>query len=370
MPEAVDQEPEEPLCERCGNTDENCFCVMCLAYRSHHLVSAEEGVCGNCERCSGHCGCYICSGCSDRVPDICSGCDQCSDCGCNCESDADAPRYRGTFQYLGTPTKAMPRYSSLELEYAACSSEYPVAAVCRKWGDSAVEDGSLPDEGFEINMNPSCGATYATHVKDLVDSLNEADAKTSSSCGMHVHVDARDLNWHDLLKLTMLYSKVEAALFAMQPQSRQYNNYCLWVNGYYPLNPQKFKHRLLRRLYSENYFPETKKESNKPYCISKNGKKVISQRGEKYHSARYYAMNVHTWLYRGTIEFRHAASTLNAIKANNWGLICMWIVEKASTMTYADICALPEDSSRALQSILPINLAEWVTTRQSELQKG
>ena len=354
----------ENICETCERGDCCCSCETCTYRHPPHRV---ESTCSNCQYCSDHCECYVCNGCGERVNNTCGDCDRCDDCSCNCSSDA--PRFRGHFTYLGEPTKAMPRYTSLELEYASCSDGSYVVDCARQWEDFVVEDGSLPEEGFEINTNPTRGDMFASHIKATIAACNRAETETSKDCGLHVHVDARDLNYHDICKLALLYSKVECALFAMQPLTRQNNQYCRMVDNYYQLQPNGFKHAFLNHLYrNENTFPKTKKEK-RAYIGMKNGKRVFSQRTEKYHSARYYAMNLHTWFYRGTVEFRHAASTLSGTKATNWGLVCMWIVEKASTMSYAQIKALSEDSTLALQSILPAELADWVTLRQGEVRR-
>jgi hypothetical protein len=382
----MDEDFEEPLplcgpcgdvldiaCENCGHCGNCCDCGVCPGgYRTEsHTV---DSVCSNCGCCDEHCGCYVCNGCGERCSSVCGECERCEDCGCNCENYDDAPRWRGHFSYLGEPTKTMPRYTSLELEYDGCEDGHYVIDACRQWSDFCVEDGSLGDEGFEINTNPSRGIEFGNHIRSIVQACRNADSCHSDGCGLHVHVDARDLNWHDINKLALLYQRVEPAMFGLQPRSRWDNHYCLWVRDHYAVRPRDFKHAFLRRMYrDENRFPRNKKET-RGYVQSKGGKLVFSQRAEKYHSNRYYAMNLHTWFYRGTVEFRHAASTLNATKAVNWGLVCMWLVEKASTMTYGQITSLPLTDNKVvalntLTAILPVELGQWVTTRYEELRR-
>lgn len=351
----------DSLCERCEKCSDCCSCETCSygRYGSGHRV---ESTCESCNLCSDHCECYYCEGCDSRTTEVCNSCDHCNDC-CSC-SNSDAPRYSGKFDYLGTSTKEIPRYVSLELEYAKCDDTYPVTQVCERWKDYCVEDGSLPDEGFEINTNPSRGETFGKHIADVCSSMRNAGADVNRSCGMHVHVDARDLNWHDIYKLALIYMRVEDALFAMQPSSRQSNRYCERVDSTYRLNAKAYKHELLNKLYGHN-FPKDRKEG-KPGITYKKNKRVFYERNEKYHTARYFALNLHTFFYRGTIEFRHAASTTNTEKATNWGLVCMWIVERASKMTVSQINALPKDSTEALLTILPADVAAFVTARQTE----
>jgi Putative amidoligase enzyme len=347
-------------CERCENCDSCCTCETCSYGRRSHRV---ENTCESCGYCSDHCECYVCGTCGDRVTEYCGACERCEGCGCRC--DGDSPRFDGHFQYMGTATKAMPRYTSLELEYNGCDDGSYVVEACRQWADYCVSDGSLPDEGFEINTNPSRGDTYDKHIRAICSAVQSAGSEVTRCCGLHVHVDARDLNWHDLYKLSLLYMRVEDALFKMQPSSRQDNRYCMRVESNYKLDPKGYKHKLLNRLYDHS-FPEHKKQGRMAAISHKGGKRVFSERTDKYNSARYYAMNLHTFFYRGTIEFRHASSTTKADKAINWGLVCMWIVERASKMTVAQINALHEDSTVALCSILPADVSLFVCQRQLE----
>lgn len=231
-----------------------------------------------------------------------------------------------------------------------------------------MEDGSLPDEGFEINTNPTRGEEYFKHIGNICEDMRKAEAKINNQCGLHVHVDARDLNWHDIYKLALLYQRVEDAIFKMQPKSRQDNHYCLRVDNNYNLTAKDYKHKLLRKLY-EHEFPKHRKETRPATTSNRSGKRVFGERTEKYHSARYYAMNIHTFFYRGTIEFRHAASTSNTDKATNWGLVCMWIVEQATKMSVAQINALPENATQALCQIVPNDIARFIVARQLEQTK-
>jgi hypothetical protein len=349
----------DSTCSQCDNCERHCNCSSCPSCSRR---SEDLSVCPNCDSCTDHCcECYYCSVCDSRTTDYCGECERCDGC---CSCGESGPRLNGRFSYIGSPSKDVPRYVSHELEYNSCEDHDVIASTSQQYGDALVADGSLGDAGYEINTNPTRGVEYFTHIAATVKATQLSNSSLSSGCGMHIHVDARDLNWHDLFKLAVLYSKVEDALFAMQPRSRQDNDYCRRVGTVYAHDPKAYKHDLLKGLYGKT-FPKNRREA-KPNLTTRKGKRVFGERIDKYNRARYYALNIHTYFYRGTIEFRHGAGTKNVEKATNWGLVCMWIVEKASTMTHAQIKALPGNSTLALLEILPAKLGEWVIARQRE----
>lgn len=97
-------------------------------------------------------------------------------------------------------------------------------------------------------------------------------------------------------------------------------------------------------------------------------KKVFQEKTDKYNGARYTGLNIHSFFYRGTIEFRHHSGTVNADKAKNWGMICAAIIEYAAKFSMRDIKALPDDSWIALMAILPPFLQTYAEKRRKELR--
>jgi hypothetical protein len=92
---------------------------------------------------------------------------------------------------------------------------------------------------------------------------------------------------------------------------------------------------------------------------------------EKYGQARYNALNLHSFFYRQTVEFRHHQGTTNAVKATSWGMLCASILDAAQRLSMReinDIIARYSDTPHAaLIEIAAHNnpkLAQWVDTRR------
>lgn len=171
----------------------------------------------------------------------------------------------------------------------------------------------------------------------------------------------------DLYKLCMLYCKVERALFDLVAPSRYDGSYSKPAREHYSFESipvKEFKQALLARMYGRNF-----QDSYKDGMVTwKENKKIFSERTDKYNGVRYYALNLHSFFYRGTIEFRHHHGTTNPDKMAHWGLICANIIEYANKKSVKDIKNLPELPHEALLSILPSHLVKWANNRVKELR--
>jgi len=332
--ERIDQRP-------CGNCLDCCIhydCDTCGAHRNW--------TCSDCDRCEDCCNCVTCNGCDSRVryQDItCTDCDRCSDCGCECESDSASIEFfrsRLTF-HKGPVTPANPskRFISTEIEVTRQECDY-VSDVVREWKGCIVEDNSLPSTGFEINTAPASGSKWSEQVTEICEGLDRGDAEVTRDCGLHIHIDARDFTYYDLRKLIRLYAKIERALFAVVADSRQYSSYCTPCGA-----------RLLEGIESNVTNKQTRKQIFKNIYGSEPTRYANkkSKGHQKYDSARYAALNLHSWLYRGTIECRLHQGTLSARNIEQWGILWARILDYAYKSTEKTIESLiaPRDTADA-----------------------
>jgi len=208
---------------------------------------------------------------------------------------------------------------------------------------------------------------FLDHINELGNALARDEAKANNSCGLHCHIDASDYNWFDLYKLCLLYCKIERALFDLVAPSRYDGEYTKSSKEHYSFDSipvKEFKQALLKRMYERNF-----QDSYKDGMITwKDNKKIFSERTDKYNTVRYYALNLHSFFYRGTIEFRHHHGTTNPDKMAHWGLICANIIEYATNKSVKNIKNLPEIPHEALLSILPSHLVKWANNRVKELR--
>jgi hypothetical protein len=298
-------------CYTCGNCPRHCRHTTCLGCERR-----VETVCLHCHHCTEHdcCECYTCGSCGLAISpdDYCSDCERCDRC-CQGHSDASDVMRHGNFRFHPSSKREfkrnpLQRFLSLELEVAGADEYEYIGNAADRWSDAIVEDGSLDSGGFEINTNPSNGDLFLSHITDLCDSLADGGARVNASCGMHCHVDASDLNYFDLYKLCILYSRLESTLFELVSPRRASNSYC--------------------RTYGHKYsalvgnFPSFK---------------------------------------RGLVELLYDAQ-----QATSWAMVCGHIVDAASRMNYGDIVKLVSESPDGydlLKAILPVSLHSYVDSR-------
>jgi hypothetical protein len=377
-PDQTDEQDEIPTCETCGETEDECTCRECNWRNCTHRGE----VCSDCECCPPHCGCWTCDGCGGRFSEnesSCNDCNECSNCcSCNDEDDEDddeddedessAPvafADRGTkfhdstkLQHKRNPSS---RYiaSEIEVSKAQYSSANDIDAACRKWKASIVRDGSLPASGFEICTSPASGDQWCNQIEEICDALSAQDAEVSASCGLHVHLDARDFTYWEVRKLILLYAKIENALFAMVPSSRRSSSYCERCAEQYVGALRKGKiadtrKSIARGVYLGSLDERGRKEDRGTKYLKKN----------KYADARYRALNLHSWFYRGTVECRLHTGTVNADKIVPWGILWSGILDSAYRMTEAQIDDLHGHPVEILESLAPTaESRNYVTSR-------
>lgn len=348
------------------------YCGTCdtptLTNALHGIVKRQEGLqCSSCRQCSNCCKCVTCDVCKrqKRSVDLCKTCKVCEKCcqcrqcpvcnrdcsynycgyaftdrqkrnnpGCTrCYKCCDCGDYKkvpfGSFktpifhvpnrmQHVVNPTS---RFISAEIECAGIMGNgRPIYDVVRRWGGGTVGDGSLVDRGFEVNSAPSGGDLYARQINEICAAIKLQNGSIDQKCGLHVHIDARDMNYYDIRRFVRVYAAIEDALFSMVSPERikgitdadgKLHQYCQPCGKKYVaaieegrLPYDKIKSDVITSVYSG---PSTKNLRHR-------------KRGEGI--PRYNALNLHSWFYRGTIEARMFDGTLDPDLIIKWGI--MW----------------------------------------------
>lgn len=284
---------------------------------------------------------------------MCTGdesCGKCRDC-CSCARGWDLYRPPDVPFTIGkNKLNRSRRFISAEIEVNSCGRGTGFMKAIHKWGAAVVRDGSVP-EGFEINTSPASGDSYYEQIKEITDALNKQRSEVGGNCGLHVHVDARDFNFYDMRRLVILYRGVEMGLFGIVHVSRyngQYSRVCgeKYYNAIKTAKvPKEFKSKFLTNIYGQTGISTSRRELAR----------------QKYHGSRYNAMNLHSWMYRGTIENRMFQGTTQFDDIYNWGFLNASILDFAMNRTERDILDMlgmhessQPDSDKAFKSLLKI----------------
>ncbi len=259
--------------------------------------------------------CKHCARICTRVRDFCIQCSSCSNC-CFCDFIGFISN-KHKFHTAKQTEKAInksDRFIAAELEIAGIKKPFinanvrPLVQTINKWSCSTVQDGSLPLCGFEITTSPANGDKFIKQIKEITTHLNNLDAMITDDCGFHLHIDARDYNFYDIAKLIKVYAVIEPIFFGMVPVKRTKSKYCLPCGDVY---------KKALESNGSNYL------GTKLQVIQNTYKDYNSNesRKTKYNNARYNALNLHSWFYRGTIEFRLMPGTIDANMITMWGIL-------------------------------------------------
>jgi len=251
------------------------------------------------------------------------------------------------------------RYISCELEIADFDAplNYKLEEVVKRWGGAIVGDGSVHGNNpFEINTAPANGDKFVNQLKEICQVLREGHAAANDSCGLHVHVDARKLDYFSIRKVAYLWEKLEPAFMKLTPPSRRGLHYCApWgsrlVEGLESATvPKQNRDKLIENIYGEK---KTRLVRETPG--SSNG---------KYDSARYRSLNLHSWVFRGTLEYRLWAGSRSFKKVLNSALLSAGLVDFAVSHSEDEIKALKGSEIELLLQVAPTDYnKEWVIER-------
>ena len=187
----------------------------------------------------------------------------------------------------------------------------------RIMSDSSIQAERNDGDGYHSIANPQYRVEMVTpkltydemeKFQACVRRVRRAGRIVNDSCGMHVHVDASNHNRQSLKNLlSIMYSKEDLLFKALNTNPARVNRWC-----------QRVREPMLqraRRLSNEPTRDLTQLEN-----IWYEGH--VSSR-EHYNWTRYYALNLHSVFYRGTIEWRCFNSTLHAGRAKAYVNLCL-----------------------------------------------
>lgn len=173
----------------------------------------------------------------------------------------------------------------------------------------SVENGSI-SEPFEITTAPAKGRKFIKQIREICKVLKAGKAVVNNSCGLHVHVDARDLEAGDLQKVSLAWEAVEGQMFRRVAKNRATNSFCKkWNKKFTKIYKTKGSIQSFLALASE-----------------------INDYGDRYRSLNYQALEDH-----GTLENRIHHGTIDAKKIIDWAMINVKLIDFAQSTPISKI---------------------------------
>lgn len=156
---------------------------------------------------------------------------------------------------------------------------------------------------YKVEMNsPKLGYSEMGKLQEVVRALRRTGALVNSSCGMHVHVDASKHTAQSLKNaLSIMYSKEDILFKALKVNENRVERWCRKVDEDKLRKIRKLPSGAGMRQMQGLWYSDTSESPT-----------------DHYNETRYYALNLHSVFYRGTLEWRCFESTLHAgeVRAN------------------------------------------------------
>lgn len=305
------------LCPNCEHCEDCCECVYCEGCGDRYH---SDDVCTNCYACSDCCECQECGSCERRYASnvyICSDCDRCERCECECESEEEEDDSDSYHVHAISENGAGKQLVGIEIEFAGNRSliSEQINAVRSLVGWKVVSDGSIYDGGELVSPPLDWHSDDAQEqLITATNVLRQYGASTSPRAGIHVHVDARTMTAQQVSKAAVWAYEWEDQLFRVASSGWRtiraggISNYCAPIS-----------HRLATELDQVT--------DNASFARAWYG--TSAPRRDHYDSSRYAAVNLHSWTYRGTVEFRVFNSSLNPARIAAYVDLCVAVMDSA-----------------------------------------
>lgn len=161
-----------------------------------------------------------------------------------------------------------------------------------------VTDASLSGQhAFELVSPILEGASGLCQVDTVGKVLTQLGAKVNKSCGLHVHVDARDIDATAMKRVCKMWMKYESCFDSVMPESRRDNMFCRGIR-------EKFQSL-------DAAFDAIDGARNMA------GLRAVMNGTDSFR-ARYHKLNLESLLRHGTVEFRQHSGTVDAEKMVMW----------------------------------------------------
>ncbi len=190
----------------------------------------------------------------------------------------------------------------------------------RKW--TCMTDGSLYDNNGGSSRTAEVVSPILTWadmamLAAVCDALKGAGAYVNETCGMHVHVDGARFTAKSLANLaTTVWARDSFITAALGIETRRGGAYC-----------RNTPDAVVKALRDAKDIEGARAAW---YGTLRDSYRAPS---DHYHASRYHGLNLHSFFYRGTVEFRWFAGTVTAAEARANVVLCLALAAFALNAT-------------------------------------
>lgn len=241
-----------------------------------------------------------------------------------------------------TPNRSVRPLRKFGLEVECFNISEDVRRECRRLGWTVKGDCSIRGERSAEIVSPPLSATPENFraVKNVLKVIREGGGRINSSCGIHVHVDARnDVQVCNpgkfFLSLLTRYVLIESQVDLLVPASRRSNNnnFCRSPSGALAVLQRNTVDWIFR--YTDSSTLSRVRDFRNSLLVDyiQGNVHVDDMRSILRHIDRYHKVNVQAFTVHGTVEFRHFGASLNGTKVTSWIKFCLNLMEVSRAMT-------------------------------------
>ncbi len=185
---------------------------------------------------------------------------------------------------------------------------------------SFVLDDSIKGAGGGELVSPILsGVEGLTQIYRVIKLLQEfPEIQVNETCGFHVHhgVDPEKFSNRELFQLLRIVAIFENYIYQLLPETRRGADTCrpleIDLYAWFRRDGSKRQEPLVKNLW---YTPENRDDAKIP-------------RQRRLHPTRYHGLNLHSYWYRGTVEFRYYPSVLDhPEELMQWIIFTQFLVE-------------------------------------------
>lgn len=267
---------------------------------------------------------------------------------------SDNQRYRPGFVFHESDTfkvNKSKRHVGFELEVEMIENKTTFEPIpddirnCISWKG----DGSL-DYGREFLTLPANGDKLFNNIDKVADYIRRNKYKIKPNCGVHIHIDARDLTSEQLEKVFWVYRRFQERLFEMMPPSRQNNTYCHKLDNWTVFDRAKYEK-------FNNFWYKTTRSTNE-----------IDREVHRYAFANFSSYYMHRRVGGKTIEIRLHSGTTDTKKLINWARINLKLFEWAINTRWGRIYSIDNKLKTFLNILEDDDLKTYYKGRRAKFK--
>lgn len=248
-------------------------------------------------------------------------------------------------------------------------------------------DWSVKPSEHEMVISPLVGDAFIEGMLELAEELFDSGATVNDTCALHVHVGATDFGYWDIRRLLEVYSRIEPDVYrylvapyrSAKPECVHYcqlltvpHDTCPRCERYdeqhpgarQPLEPLS---RVLARMALAKDTSDLKVALFRMlYNIddpSTAPRDLQHRKGGKYEWCRYRGLNLHSWLHRGTVEWRMKEAVTDVSELVFYPLFCGYVVHAITAMSDTEARSDRMNMLYLAERYMPKYLAAWVRTK-------